>query len=122
MYAHDRTCCVCTMRGRHVQIHHIDEDPSNHEFENLAVLCLECYTETQIKGGFARKLNATDVRLARTEWTGRVTERRARADALLVTMQVGTVSAADSSSYEPWMKPTDRELLELVQKIPEAMR
>ena len=57
MFRSDRTCCVCNVRGKTVQVHHIDEDPSNNLVESLAVLCLECHNDTQIKGGFGRKLN-----------------------------------------------------------------
>jgi hypothetical protein len=29
IFASDRTCCVCEVRGKAIQIHHIDENPSN---------------------------------------------------------------------------------------------
>ncbi len=29
LFASDRTCCVCRVKGKPVQIHHLDEDPSN---------------------------------------------------------------------------------------------
>jgi hypothetical protein len=29
MFAHDRTCCVCNETGKPVQIHQIDDNPSN---------------------------------------------------------------------------------------------
>ena len=121
LHSHDRTCSVCTIRGRRVQIHHIDEDHANHDFDNLTILCLDCHAESQIKGGFARKLGDTEVRLHRGEWMRRVAERRARADELLVAMQVGA-TAANTALYEPWMKPSEQELVELVQKIPDIMR
>lgn len=77
--ASDRTCCVCRERGRPVQIHHLDEDPSNNDEDNLAVLCLNCHRDTQIRGGFDRKLNSAQVRLYRDDWTARVALRRDRA-------------------------------------------
>jgi len=58
LFKSDNTCCICRERGRKIQIHHIDENPNNNIFENLAVLCLECHNETQIKGGFGRRLDA----------------------------------------------------------------
>src|SRR2546421_12467368 len=64
-FASDRTCCVCRVKGKPFQIHHIDDNPANNEFKNLAVLCLECHNETQIRGGFGRKLNAEQVILYR---------------------------------------------------------
>ncbi len=54
LYDSDRTCCVCNERGKAVQIHHIDENPSNNEINNLAVVCFQWHEETQIKGGFGR--------------------------------------------------------------------
>lgn len=33
-------CCVCKKRGAGVNIHHIDEDPSNNDPANLAVVCV----------------------------------------------------------------------------------
>jgi hypothetical protein len=31
LFLHDRTCCVCHIKGRKIQIHHLDEDPSNND-------------------------------------------------------------------------------------------
>ena len=72
-----RTCCVCMEPRLAVQTHHIDDDPSNSDIENLAVLCLECHNDTLIKGGFGRKLNAPMVRRFRDEWHALVQRRRA---------------------------------------------
>ena len=80
MFQHDRTCCVCRDPGLQVQIHHIDEDPTNHAIDNLAVLCLEHHEQTQTRGGFARKLRAADVIPYRDDWVRRVRDRRDKAD------------------------------------------
>jgi hypothetical protein len=56
LFESDRTCCVCRVPGRPIQIHHIDDDPSNSPADNLAVLCFDCHRDTQIRGGFDRKL------------------------------------------------------------------
>jgi hypothetical protein len=64
----DRTCCVCRVKGKSVQIHHIDDNPSNHVLRNLAALCFECHDLTQQKGGFARRLDAEQVTLYRDDW------------------------------------------------------
>jgi hypothetical protein len=89
LFQHDHTCCVCQERGKYVQIHHIDEDPSNHALRDLAVLCLECHNDTQIRGGFGRKLNSTEVTKYRDDWVSRVLERRRRADEVLLQKQTG---------------------------------
>jgi len=72
----DRTCCVCWVRGKPYQIHHIDEDPSNNDIDNLAVLCFDCHNETQLRGGFSRKLDAFQIVKYRTDWTKRVASKR----------------------------------------------
>jgi integrase len=66
MFLSDRTCCVCRKRGK--QIHHIDGDNTNDDISNLCLLCYDCHEETQIKGGFSRKLSPGQIRLFRDEW------------------------------------------------------
>lgn len=68
LFLSDRMCCVCRTPSKPVQIHHLDENPKNNKFENLAVLCFDCHRETQIKGGFDRKLNAEQIILYRDNW------------------------------------------------------
>ncbi len=80
LFLSDRTCCVCNIRGKNVQIHHIDENPSNNDIKNLSVLCLECHNDTMIKGGFGRKLDANQVIKYRNEWLERVQKRKEKAD------------------------------------------
>lgn len=77
LFLSDRTCCVCRQEGKPVQIHHIDENPSNNTLENLAVLCFDCHRESQIKGGFDRKLDADQVTLYREDWLEIVNQKRA---------------------------------------------
>lgn len=89
LFAADNTCCVCGERGRAVQIHHLDENPTNHAVENLAVLCLECHNETQSSGGFGRKLTKDVVVRYRDEWIVRVRERRREIDRLVVERTLG---------------------------------
>lgn len=79
LFLSDRTCCVCRSKGKSVQIHHIDNDSSNGSPENLAVLCLECHTETQLRGGFHRKLDPEQVLLYRDDWVAVVARDRAAA-------------------------------------------
>lgn len=90
-FAADRTCCICRERGRAVQIHHIDENPTNHAATNLAVLCLLCHNDTQVRGGFGRALRAPDVIIARDDWLETVARRRRLADEAAV--QAGVVHA-----------------------------
>jgi hypothetical protein len=75
LFLSDRTCCVCRVRGKPIQIHHIDENPGNNEQSNLAVLCLDCHRETQIHGGFDRKLEAQQILLFRDDWQRLVSQK-----------------------------------------------
>ncbi|HTP24694.1 MAG TPA: hypothetical protein VMK12_03410, partial [Anaeromyxobacteraceae bacterium] len=77
LFESDRTCCVCRVPGKRIQIHHLDDDPSNHDAKNLAVLCTDCHDETHQSGGFARKLNADQIRLYREDWHQTVAQHRA---------------------------------------------
>ena len=77
LFMANRTCCVCRQEGKPVQIHHVDDNPANNVTGNLAVLCFDCHRETQIQGGFDRKLDAEQVALFRDDWYALVSQRRA---------------------------------------------
>jgi len=82
LFEADRTCCVCRVRVKPVQIHHLNEDPSNHALPNLAVLCFDCHRETQIRGGFDRKLDGEQIALYRADWVHVVAQQRSRESAV----------------------------------------
>lgn len=82
LFEHDRTCCVCRQKGKPVQIHHLDDDPTNHDLQNLSVLCFDCHRETQIRGGFDRKLDKEQIVLYRTDWIRTVVRQRAKEEAM----------------------------------------
>lgn len=103
-FAADRTCCVCRERGKATQIHHIDGKPNHNTFENLAVLCLDCHNQTQIKGGFGRKLDASSVTKFRDEWLQEVKLRRDLAREMAVTRQVGEASISQQLKAKPRLK------------------
>lgn len=125
LFATDRTCCVCNVRGRPVQLHHIDEHPDNNEPHNLAALCLDCHNETQLNGGFGRHLNAAQVIKYRDDWHLRVANRRAEADLLAATVSeplraVGF--AHPSNRSEPPVVPPSTGLLEYLNTLPALRR
>ena len=68
MFASDRTCCVCRSEKHKVQIHHIDGDPSNNSFENLAVICLFCHSDAHTTGVFVRNLTPQLIQLYNSSW------------------------------------------------------
>ena len=82
LFRSDRTCCVCRQRGKPVQIHHIDDDPGNNDVENLSVVCFDCHRDTQLRGGFDRKLDAGQVILYRDDWNRVVADARAMSGAV----------------------------------------
>ena len=78
LFESDRTCCVCRIRSKPVQIHHLDDDPTNNSITNLAVLCFDCHRETMIRGGFDRKLDSDQIILYRKDWLQKVGKSRSR--------------------------------------------
>jgi hypothetical protein len=117
-----RTCCVCNIQGKSVQIHHIDEDPSNNDPANLAVLCLECHEQTQINGGFGRKLRATEVTKYRDDWVRRVADQKAEADRIIVSNMVGAAESQTIQQSGNWKPPSDNALLILLNSLPHILR
>jgi hypothetical protein len=55
MYSSDRLCCIDKKKGVH--IHHVDGNPSNNEFNNLALLCFDCHDEATKTGSLSKKLS-----------------------------------------------------------------
>lgn len=98
LFAAQRTCCVCRVFGKPVQLHHIDEDYSHNAIDNLAVLCLECRHQTQIQGGLARHLSHSEVTRYRDDWHSRVHRRRERANALALEIIGAAAHAAGRAS------------------------
>jgi hypothetical protein len=121
LFKHDRTCCVCQERGKTIQIHHIDDDPSNNGEDNLTVLCLACHNDTQIKGGFGRSLSAPRVIKYRDDWIERVSSIRKRADEMMVQRQLGVINDALDRSIS-WQPPGDLELATYIESIPDTMK
>ena len=115
MFRSDRTCCVCRERGKPTQIHHIDEDPSNNDPDNIAVLCFHCHDETQISGGFGRKLDSAQVKYFRDDWHRRVDARREAADKITLARQAG-------HAYTTAPQPTRRDALPDSPKLSNYIR
>jgi hypothetical protein len=76
LFKSNRICCVCRLKNKPIQIHHIDGNHQNNDINNLSVLCLDCHTETQITGGFHRKLTPDLVTLFRDDWLKQVSKER----------------------------------------------
>lgn len=111
LFRSDRTCCICHIRGKAIQIHHIDEDPSRNSFENLAVLCQECHNDAHIEGGFGQKLDAQLVTKYRDEWLREVAHRRNLATERAVEKEVGEYNTSKHKKAKP--KPQSAEQVKL---------
>lgn len=124
MLASDSTCCHCRTRGKAVQLHHLDEDPSNNNISNLAVLCLECHNQTQVSGGFGRTLSEPIVRKYRDEWHTRVESRRDEADknAISLITEAGAEMTADTVEIFEYSEKRATERLRFVNALPELGR
>jgi hypothetical protein len=75
MFASDRTCCICRDPSRKTEIHHIDSDPSNNGFANLAVVCKDHQSEAHTNHAFARNLTRDIVRKYNESWRAIVRAR-----------------------------------------------
>lgn len=119
LFACDRTCCVCAERGKAIQIHHLDENPTNHALANLTVLCLECHNQTQMRGGFGRSLTAEVVSKFHDEWLTRVRERRRRADQLAIEKTVsGGTDTNDIAGVTGTTLPGEQPYLDYINALP----
>lgn len=76
LFKSNRTCCVCRVPRLPVQIHHVDGDHSNSIEANGACVCLTCHDDTQVRGGFGRKLDEATVLRYRDDWYAQVAAAR----------------------------------------------
>lgn len=111
LFESDRTCCVCRQRGKPVQIHHINEDPSDNNLRNLAVLCFDCHRETQITGGFDRKLDSDQVTLYRNDWHKNIARSRTENEAVIEHTQVDGALELATSLAEAYRENGQFEIL-----------
>lgn len=59
-------CCIC--QTPFVQFHHIDEDPSNNEPDNIAPLCPTCHGQAHSHSALTVNLTPSRVRGLRDRW------------------------------------------------------
>lgn len=75
MFASNMVCCVCRDSSRKTQIHHIDENPSNNDFNNLAVMCKDDHSDAHTKHAFARNLSPELIKEYNQSWRAIVRAR-----------------------------------------------
>lgn len=66
------TCCRCRKRGRPVQVHHIDKQPSNNVETNLVALCGPCHDEAHTKHELSQNTTASDLTYSKAAWEAEV--------------------------------------------------
>lgn len=74
LFRNQSVCCICQKSG--VQIHHIDDDPSNNKLSNLCVLCVEHHAHASSVGTMTKGLDAALLRRYKSEWESLVWRRR----------------------------------------------
>ncbi|XVO86527.1 HNH endonuclease signature motif containing protein [Pseudomonas palleroniana] len=79
LYKSARTCCVCRVPKRPVEIHHIDEDPSNNNEENLVVICANCHDEAHTIHKLSKNLTPERLRDTKKKWEDEVSKRASHA-------------------------------------------
>lgn len=67
---------MCGTSG--VQIHHINSDPSDNAWANLAVLCLPHHDEATAPDGLTAKLRPSEIEVYKTRWEGACAERMSK--------------------------------------------
>ena len=68
LFLNRHRCCVCREPRKPVQIHHIDENPSNNDISNLAVLCVECHSTVSGNQGFGKNYSKKEIVLFKNNW------------------------------------------------------
>ena len=76
LFRSDHTCCVCRVKGKDVQIHHIDSNQSNNSISNLAVTCLDCHSKVTGTRGLGRSYTQGEVRKYKRSWEQQVQDSR----------------------------------------------
>lgn len=92
MFKSDLRCCICQGIGDH--IHHLDEDVSNNDAENLALLCYEHHNKASLKGGLSRKLSkATIIKFREAHYKN--IEKKRMQSVLNVTNSISKLTSED---------------------------
>ena len=97
MFASDRTCCVCRIEKHKCQIHHIDENPGNNAFDNLAVICVYCHIDTHSKIPFVRGLTPDLIRKYNSSWREIVGHRLSPAAANSDSMELAAEALLEAT-------------------------
>lgn len=77
MVANRHTCCICNQPRQPVEKHHINEDPADNAWNNLAVLCRNCHGLVTQKGNLGAQHTRGEVLMLKLRWEKRCAEAAA---------------------------------------------
>jgi len=120
LYRNDHTCCICNVPRKHVQIHHLDEDPTNFSIANLAVVCLDCHSLVTGTQGLGRRYSAGEVRRYKRAWEQVVLYRRSKYKPPNRALQRELIGQIDLIICQILSVPDDarrKELLEIIYNL-----
>lgn len=105
------TCPFCENDDvEHFQIHHIDETPSNNEFENLLLLCPTCHSKIT-KGDILQ----IDVWKRKVQLASKDKKKPPRAKVIQFNAKVGSAVVGDNNNVT--INPTHKKI---INKYPEG--
>jgi hypothetical protein len=76
MVANRHTCCICTEPRHPVEKHHINGDPADNAWNNLAVVCRNCHGLVTQRGNLGAQYTQGEVLLFKLRWEKRCAEAR----------------------------------------------
>jgi hypothetical protein len=88
MYDSAYVCAIC--QDDACQIHHIDEDHSNNDVENLIAVCMKHHGEAHTRRQLAQNLTPAALRVAKTRWHAEVEDKRRKASSVSGQKSIAT--------------------------------
>ncbi len=79
LYRCAKTCCVCKIPQKALQIHHIDENTENNVEENLVALCQDCHDEAHTNHRLSQNLTEERLIAFKNRWEEEIAERASEA-------------------------------------------
>ncbi|MBA5983357.1 HNH endonuclease [Pseudomonas sp. MD195_PC81_125] len=79
LYKSAKTCCVCRFPRAPIQIHHIDQNPSNNCESNLVVLCTNCHDDAHTTRALSKNLTPARLSQFKLKWEADVLARSSTA-------------------------------------------
>jgi len=90
LYKCAQTCCVCRV-SKSVEIHHIDENPSNNVEDNLVAICRNCHGDAHTTRKLSQNLTPAKILNFKQRWEKEVSQNASKV--MLSTSHQGLSSA-----------------------------